>query len=279
MKRFCMNNKTEISERDFNRFLNNLPISIFEMKYSYSTKVGKFTYLNNSARNLLLKIISESEINSKFDILKMLVSPELATDSLQILDRIQEKGILIINNRQFLLKSKDGKQILVDTNLRVKMKGDNITFTGTFQESSEVIEDEKKKSSSELHKMQKEMSTFHDFFETFDALILIVNEEGRLLFVSPNADDRFLYKPRAETIGKKFDEIFPKGQADFFLAHCLEAIEKNELVTVEFHLPVENKVRWFQSQAIPVQVTNSETKKIVAIIRDVTDLKTKPINK
>ena len=178
-----MNNKTEISERDFNRFLNNLPISIFEMKYSYSTKVGKFTYLNNSARNLLLKIISESEINSEFDILKMLVSPELATDSMQILDRIQEKGILIINNRQFLLKSKDGKQILVDTNLRVKMKGDNITLTGTFQESSEVIEDEKKKSSSELLKMQKEMSTFHDFFETIDALILIVNEEGRLLFI------------------------------------------------------------------------------------------------
>ncbi len=278
MKRFCMNKKTEISERDFNRFLNNLPISIFEMKYSYSTKVGKFTYLNNSARNLLLKIISETELNSEFNMLKMLVSPELATDSLQLLDRIQEKGILIINNRQFLLKSKDDKQILVDANLRVKMKGDTVIFTGTFQESSKVIVDETMKSTPEFLEMQKEMSTFHNFFEAFNALILIVNEEGRLLFISPNAADRFLYKPRTETIGKKFDEIFPKGQADFFLAHCLESIEKNELVTIEFHLPVNNKVRWFQSQAFPVQDTNSETKKVLIIIRDVTDLKTKLID-
>ena len=114
-----------------------------------------------------------------------------------------------------------------------------------------------------------------DFFETFDALIMIVNEEGRILFISPNVDNRFFYKPRSETIGKKFDEIFPKGQADFFLSHCLESIEKNEIVTIEYHLPIENMVRWFQSQAIPVQVTDSESKKVVTIIRDVTELKTK----
>ncbi|GAH08898.1 unnamed protein product [marine sediment metagenome] len=71
--------------------------------------------------------------------------------------------------------------------------------------------------------------------------------------------------------------IFPKGQAKFFLAHCAEAIEKNTIITMEYHLPIENMVRWFQSQAIPVQVTNGETKKVVTIIRDITNLKTKPI--
>ncbi|MCE7746255.1 MAG: hypothetical protein GPJ52_14085 [Candidatus Heimdallarchaeota archaeon] len=141
------------------------------------------------------------------------------------------------------MKSKNAKQILVDTNLRLKMKGDIITFTRTFQESSKVIEDETIKSSPKVLEIHKEMSNYQDFFETFDAIIMIVNEEGRILFISPNVDDRLLYKPRSETIGKKFDEIFPKGQAVFFLSHCIESIEKNKIVTLEYHLPIDNMVR------------------------------------
>ncbi len=275
MKRLTMSKKSEKSEKDFNKFLNNLPIGIFELIYTYSTKIGTFSYINESAKKIFLKCATKEELETDFDFMKMLVDPDLVSDDIQIFDRIQEKGMLILNNKQFLLTSKKGKQFLVDTNIRAKMKDDIITVTGTFQESSKVIVDETKKSTQELHEMQKEMSTFHDFFETFNALIMIVNEEGRILFISPNIDDRLLYKPRTETIGKKFHEIFPKGQADFFLSHCLEAIEKNDIVTIEYHLPIDNMVRWFQSQAIPVQVTNSESKKVVTIIRDITELKTK----
>ncbi|MBK5113616.1 MAG: PAS domain-containing protein [Candidatus Heimdallarchaeota archaeon] len=272
-----MSQKSEKSEKDIQKFLNNLPIGIFELVYTYSTRIGSFTFINQTAKKIFLKCASKEELDTEFDFMKMLVDPELVSDNVQVFDRIQEKGMLILNNKQFLLVSKDGKQILVDTNIRAKMKEDIITVTGTIQESTKVIVDETMKSTQELLKIQKEMSTFHDFFDTFDALIMIVNEEGRVLFISPNVEDRFLYKPRSETIGKKFDEIFPKGQADFFLSHCLEAIEKNEIVTIEYHLPIDNLVRWFQSQAIPVQETNSESKKVVTIIRDITDLKTKTI--
>ncbi len=270
-----MSKKLEKNERDFIKFLDNLPIGIFELIYTYSTRIGKFSNLNKTARNIFLKCATKEELDSNFDFMKMLVDPDIVKDEIQIFDRIQEKGILIINNKQFLLTSLKGKQFLIDTNIRAKMKGDIITITGTLQESSKVVVDKTEKSIPELQEMQKEMSNYHDFFETFDALIMIVNEEGRILFISPNVDDRFFYKPRSETIGKKFDEIFPKGQADFFLSHCLESIEKNEIVTIEYHLPIENMVRWFQSQAIPVQVTDSESKKVVTIIRDVTELKTK----
>lgn len=272
-----MNKKSEKSEKDFNKFLNNLPIGIFELIYSYSTKIGTFSYINESAKKIFLKCATKEELETDFDFMKILVDPDLVSDDIQIFDRIQEKGMLILNNKQFLLTSKKGKQFLVDTNIRAKMKDDIITVTGTLQESSNVIADETKKSTQELREIQKEMSTFHDFFETFNALIMIVNEEGRILFISPNTDDRLLYKPRADIIGKKFHEIFPKGQADFFLSHCLEAIEKNDIVTIEYHLPIENMVRWFQSQVIPVQVTNSESRKVVAIIRDITELKIKSI--
>ncbi|NHJ31757.1 MAG: PAS domain-containing protein [Asgard group archaeon] len=278
MKRFSMSKKSDKSEKDFIKFLDNLPIGIFELIYSYSTKIGKFSYLNRSAWNIFLKCATKEELESDFDFMKMLVDPDLVSDDIQIFNGIQEKGILILNNKQFLLTSRKGKQFLVDTNIRAKMKDDTITVTGTFLESSKIVDEEKTKVSQELLDMKKEVTSFHDFFETFDALIMIVNEEGRILFISPNVDDRFLYKPRSETIGKTFSEIFPKGQADFFLSHCLEAIEKNESVILEYHLPIDNMVRWFQSQAIPVQVTNSETKKVVTIIRDITDLKTKPIS-
>lgn len=273
-----MSKKSEKSEKDFIKFLDNLPIGIFELVYSYSTHIGKFSYLNKSASKIFLKCASKKELETNFDFMNMLVDPDLVSDDIQVFDRIQEKGILILNNKQFLLTSKKGSQFLVDTNIRAKMKDDIITVTGTIQESSKVIADKKtKKTNQELLDMKKEVTTFHDFFDTFDALIMIVNEEGRILFISPNVDDRFLYKPRAETIGKKFHEIFPKGQADFFLKHCKDAIENNEIVTIEYHLPIDNLVRWFQSQAIPVQATNSETKKVVTIISDITELKTKAI--
>jgi PAS domain S-box-containing protein len=273
-----MNEKTTKNEKDFIKFLNNLPIGVFELNYSYSTKIGIFSYLNKYAKNTFLRCVSKEELETNFDFMKLLVDPDLVSADMRIFDRIQEQGILILNNKQFLLTEKKGKQFLVDTNLRAKMKGDTIIVTGTLQESSKAFSKDETTASKELRDMKEEVTTFHDFFETFDALIMIVNEEGRILFISPNVDDRFLYKPRAETIGKTFSEIFPKGQADFFLSHCLEAIENNKIVLMEYHLPIENKVRWFQSQAIPVQVTNSETKKVVAIIREITNQKIKPVD-
>ena len=153
-----MNKISEKSEKDFTKFLNNLPIGIFELIYSYSTKIGTFSYINQSAKKIFLKCATKEELDSEFDFMNMLVDPDLVSDDIQIFDRIQEKGMLILNNKQFLLVSKDGKQILVDTNLRAKMKEDIITVTGTLQESSKVIEDEIMKSSPEFLEMQKEMN-------------------------------------------------------------------------------------------------------------------------
>ena len=144
MKRFSMNMKSEKSEKDFIKFINNLPIGIFELIYTYSTKIGTFSYINQSAKKIFLKCASKEELETDFDFMKMLVDPDLVSDDIQVFDRIQEKGMLILNNKQFLLVSKKGKQILVDTNIRAKMEEEVITVTGTIQESSKVIEDETK---------------------------------------------------------------------------------------------------------------------------------------
>ncbi|MGC9779849.1 MAG: PAS domain S-box protein [Candidatus Heimdallarchaeota archaeon] len=271
-----MTKELNINFDDLSHLLENIPVAIFELEYSYSSKMGKFNYLNNVAKELFGMILPKEKLDSEFNILELLMNPEMTVDNIQILERITKNGSLVVNNQQFLLKRKDGNPMLVNSSIKADIDGDTIFIRGIFQESLKVVDSESTQS-SEYKTIEKEVETFREFFDTFDALIMIVNEEGRILFVSPNVDNRFLYKPKAEIIGIKFDEIFPKGQADFFLSHCIEAIEKNTIVTMEYHLPIENMVRWFQSQAIPVQVTNGETKKVVTIIRDITNLKTKPI--
>ncbi len=271
-----MTKELNINFDNLSHLLENIPVGIFELEYSYSSKMGKFNYLNNVAKRLISMIMPKEELDSEFNVLRLLMNPELTVDHINILERITKHGSLIANDQQFLLKKKDGNPMLVSTSIKADVDGDSIFVRGIFQESLKVVDSESTQS-SEYKTIEKEVETFREFFDTFDALIMIVNEEGRILFVSPNVDDRYLYKPKAETIGRKFNEIFPKGQAKFFLAHCIEAIEKNTIITMEYHLPIENMVRWFQSQAIPVQVTNGETKKVVTIIRDITNLKTKPI--
>ncbi|MHA1121626.1 MAG: hypothetical protein ACTSUW_04570 [Candidatus Heimdallarchaeota archaeon] len=103
-----MSKKSEKSEKDFVKFLDNLPIGIFELVYSYSTHIGKFSYLNKSASKIFLKCASKEELETNFDFMNMLVDPDLVSDDIQVFDRIQEKGILILNNKQFLLTSKKG---------------------------------------------------------------------------------------------------------------------------------------------------------------------------
>jgi len=106
---------------------------------------------------------------------------------------------------------------------------------------------------------------------------MIINENGRILFVSPNVGKDILFKPREKIIGRKIDEIFPKGQAEFFTQHFKEAFTTEEAKTFEYHLPINKRVLWFQCRVIPVLVKDGKFTQVVAIIRDITKWRLGPI--
>jgi PAS domain S-box-containing protein len=146
-----------------------------------------------------------------------------------------------------------------------------------FEETSEIIDISKEKAISREKNLVEDFEQMKEFFEAFDALIMIVDENGRIGFVSPNVDDSTLYKPKSEIIGKTFSEIFPQGQANFFLDHIQKAIKEDRYIELQYHLPIKNEMKWFQSRAFPVKTQAGETKQVITIIRDITEWIKKPI--
>jgi PAS domain S-box-containing protein len=268
---------TKKKPKSFNHqyMADNLPVAIFELQYHIDEQISRFNYLNNPAKELFFKILPKERLESGFDLDEILDVPEVQRRSREELIPILKKNPIVFNNRQYLINTFDGKQIVVDTDIQFSLVKDYIILRGIAKKTSKVIQDTK---SEDIETIKQEINDFKQFFDAFDAMIMIANEEGRILFVSPNVDDNMLYKPREEILNKTLHEIFAKGQADFFLNSIHEAIKHDISVEYEYHLPVANKVKWYQSRIIPIEATEGEFRKVIAIIKDITSWKIKPIS-
>lgn len=259
---------------DHQYLLDNIPVAIFELQFHIEEQISRFNYLNDLAKDFFLKLLPKDKLETGFDLNEILDIPELQRKSMEDLIPIIKDKPLIFSNRQYLLNTYNGKQIVVTTDLKFSLENNYVVIRGIGKETSKVkIETEP----VDIDSIKQEIKDFKNFFDAFDALIMIVDEMGRILFVSPNVSDDMLYKPRDKMLNKNFHEIFPKGQADFFLSNCKEAIEKNINVDYEYHLPIQNKVRWFQSMLIPIESIEGELRKVIAIIKDKTEWKIKPL--
>ena len=254
--------------------LNNLPIAIFELQFHIEEQISRFNYINDLAKDFFLKLLPKDKLEFGFDLNEILDVPEIQRRSMDDLLPIIKEKPLVFNSRQYLLKTIDGKKIVVDSDLIFTLENDFVVIRGIGRETSKVINDIK---STDIETIKQEINDFKQFFDAFDALIMIVDEIGRILFISPNVGNDMLYKPRDQILNKNFHEIFPKGQADFFLSNCKEAIDKSISIDYEYHLPIQNKVRWFQSRLIPIESVEGELRKIIAIIKDITEWKVKPL--
>jgi PAS domain S-box-containing protein len=252
--------------------LNGLPVAVFEFQFHIDEQITRFNYYNKNAESVLKKLLPKEKATSGFDLNSILAIPELQRRSIPDLIKILKKEPIIFKDRQYLMKTIDGKKIILNSNIKFILEGEFVVARGTVTEVTKIV-DEKVTSISDIDIIKDEIDNFKEFFDAFNALIMIVDEEGRILFVSPNISDDMLYKPRREILNKNFHEIFPKGQADFFLSHCTEAIEKGINVVYEYHLPIQNKVRWYQSMLIPIEAVKGELRKVISIIKDITDWK------
>jgi PAS domain S-box-containing protein len=262
---------------DFNslKLLDEIPAAIFEFQFHIDEQITRMNYYNKEAEVIFKKILPKEKIDSGFDLNSILAMPELQRRTMPELISLLKKESIIFKDRQYLVKTIDNKKIILNSNIKFALKGDFVVAFGTISEASHIINGNET-ADSEIASIKQEINDFKEFFDAFDALIMIVNETGRILFVSPNVSDEYLYKPREEILNKTFHEIFPKGQADFFLSSVQKAIVEGISVENEYHLPIANTVRWFQSRIIPIEITEGELRKTIAIIKDITDWKIKP---
>src|SRR5438874_1659113 len=86
-------------------------------------------------------------------------------------------------------------------------------------------EDTKEQQSASEAQLQAVLAAMTD-------LVLVLDDRGRYLRMAPT-NSKLLYRPSSELIGRTVHEIFPRPQADTFLACIKRALETGQPVDLE----------------------------------------------
>jgi PAS domain S-box-containing protein len=104
-------------------------------------------------------------------------------------------------------------------------------------------------------------------FAAMTDVILVLDTEGRYVKIAPT-DPAYLYKPSADLIGKRLDEVFPQAQARFFLTHIRRTLVEGRMHRVEYSLNINDKKVWFDGSVSPLTADA-----VLWIARDITERK------
>ena len=263
---------------DFHQFINDIPQAIFEVNVDLISKNAQFNFVNKIGEKLFKRIFGIEVFSKGFNLMKIMENISHIDTLIDFGKNPNANGNLTIRNREYLLKTKDNKQILLQASMLITRNKSQVLARGIITEHSKIVKDEVPKTKVDYYRsIEEEVENLRDFFDTFDALIMIINEMGRIIFISPNVGQDILYRPREEIIGRTLHEIFPQGQADFFSQQFTETLKNGESTDFEYHLPIQNKVLWFQCRIIPVLVKDGKFTQVVAIIRDITKWRVRTI--
>ncbi|MCF7918545.1 MAG: PAS domain-containing protein [Candidatus Cloacimonetes bacterium] len=107
-------------------------------------------------------------------------------------------------------------------------------------------------------------NTLRTLFNAMQDIVFEMDYNGTYLNIAPTSPD-LMAKPPDEVIGKTLHYVFPKPEADRFLAFIRHCLDSNEQVTIEYPLVLDGKTHWFEGRATP---KTKDT--ILYIARDVT---------
>jgi two-component system cell cycle sensor histidine kinase/response regulator CckA len=147
------------------------------------------------------------------------------------------------------------------------MKDNLARLAPTIQREMQEAENRRarKRAEESLKVSEAELS---GLFAALTDVVLVLDREGRYLKVAPTGS-KLLYRPPSELLGKTLREVFPKKEADFFLAHIRRALDEGGTHRTDYSMVVEGgKEVWFDCSISPM-TKNS----VVWIARDVTDRK------
>ncbi|MBU0475638.1 MAG: PAS domain S-box protein [Bacteroidetes bacterium] len=104
-------------------------------------------------------------------------------------------------------------------------------------------------------------------FSAMTDVVLVLNSEGRYLKIA-ETNPSLLYKPPKELLGKTLHEVFPKDQADYFLNYISQTLKESKLLSIEYNLPIGNKILWFDATISPMSDNT-----VLMVARDITERK------
>ncbi|MCC7352836.1 MAG: PAS domain S-box protein, partial [Anaerolineae bacterium] len=115
--------------------------------------------------------------------------------------------------------------------------------------------------------LQASEAELRALFAAMTDVILVLDAHGYYVKVAPT-NPSLLYKPATELTGRTLHELFPRPQADTFLAHIQHALETGRPVNFEYSLPIGDEEIWFAATVSPML---SDT--VIWVARDITERK------
>ena len=115
--------------------------------------------------------------------------------------------------------------------------------------------------------LQASESELRALFAAMNDVIFVIDIEGRYLKIAPT-NPQLLYKPPAELVGKTLHEILPPELADVFLSQIQISTDIQEMRSVEYSLPIDNKDIWFAATISPMKENA-----VLWMARDITERK------
>jgi rsbT co-antagonist protein RsbR len=120
---------------------------------------------------------------------------------------------------------------------------------------------------SELADLQAVEAELRAMFLAMRDVVFVIDSDGRYLKVAPTADD-LLYVAPIEIVGRTMHEVFPRAEADYFLAKVRETLMSRRVVTIEYSLHINGEECFFSGN---LSAMSEDTAILVA--RDVTESK------
>ena len=120
---------------------------------------------------------------------------------------------------------------------------------------------------TELAALRTSEAELRAMFHAMTDVVLVMDRDGRYLRIAETAPD-LLYRPSSDLVGKRMHEVMPAEAAEFFLTNIRRAIERNAVVSMDYSLPIEDRVVWFSANISPMSADA-----VILVCRDVTERK------
>jgi PAS domain S-box-containing protein/putative nucleotidyltransferase with HDIG domain len=104
-------------------------------------------------------------------------------------------------------------------------------------------------------------------FAAMQDIVLVIDRDGIYRDIAPTNPD-LLYRRAEELLGKSLYDVFPREQAEQFMAITRRVLEANQTEQVEYELPIQGRNLWFSAFITPMDENNT-----VWVARDITDRK------
>ena len=115
--------------------------------------------------------------------------------------------------------------------------------------------------------LAKSEADLRALFSSMQDVVLVVDKDTRYVRIAPTNPSR-LFRPPDELLGQRMDELLPPETHEPFHQAIRRTLETNEIVQIEYQLPIEGQNYWFLAN-----ISRLNDEQVFWVARDITERK------